>query len=130
MTGSIWDQVLARIETKVNQHTFLTWFKPTSFLADNGDRLKIRVPNPLFSDWLTKHYAVVLEEALAEVNRRGCGVSFVIEETAAPALPSPAVLVTEAKPPETDDMIAAHPAGLAARYSFDTFIVGPSNQFA
>ena len=37
MTGSnIWDQVLARIETKVNRHSFYTWFKPTSFVADDG----------------------------------------------------------------------------------------------
>ena len=31
MTGSnIWDQVLSRIEAKVNRHSFYTWFKPTS----------------------------------------------------------------------------------------------------
>ena len=30
MTGTnIWDAVLARIETKVNRHSFYTWFKPT-----------------------------------------------------------------------------------------------------
>ena len=40
MTGSnIWDQVLARIETKVNRHSFYTWFKPTAFVADDGDHL-------------------------------------------------------------------------------------------
>jgi chromosomal replication initiator protein len=132
MTGSIWDQVLARIETKVNQHTFLTWFKPTSFLADSGERLRIRVPNALFSDWLTKHYSVVLDEALTEVNRRGCGVSFVIEDAAPmPPMPSaPAAILADAKNPETEEIVAAEPGGLAPRYSFDTFIVGPSNQFA
>ena len=36
--GNIWDQVLARIETKVNRHSFYTWFKPTSFVADGGAR--------------------------------------------------------------------------------------------
>ena len=50
MTGGIWDQVLARIETKVNQHIYSTWFKPTSFfVADDGNLLRIRVPNALFS---------------------------------------------------------------------------------
>jgi len=34
MTGSnVWDQVLSRIETKVNRHIFYTWFKPTSFVG-------------------------------------------------------------------------------------------------
>jgi hypothetical protein len=32
--SNIWDQVLARIETKVNRHSFTPWFKPTAFVAD------------------------------------------------------------------------------------------------
>jgi hypothetical protein len=55
MDASIWDQILARIETKVNRHSFYTWFRPTALLADGGSQLTIRVPNPLFKDWLTKH---------------------------------------------------------------------------
>jgi chromosomal replication initiator protein len=133
MTATIWDQVLGRIETKVNQHTFSTWFRPTSFLADTGTLLRIRVPNALFSAWLPKHYSTVLEEALAEVDRRGCEVSFVTEE-AAPAdelvgrgVPTPTFVDLE---PRIDASAPVEPGGMSPRYSFDTFIVGPSNQFA
>ena len=128
--SSIWDQVLARIETKVNRHSFYTWFKPTSFIRDDGQVLRVRVPNALFRDWLTKHYPAVLQEALAEVNRRGCEVTFVTDE--APAAPLP----PEPDPPPTELLDEMEPGnaeptgGLAPRYSFDTFIVGPSNQFA
>jgi chromosomal replication initiator protein len=121
--ASIWDQVLARIETKVNSHIFVTWFKPTSFVADNGALLHVRVPNTMFSSWLKKHYSVVLDEALAEVNRRGCAVSFVTDEAEKPSE------VTEETTADADD-IDVQPGGLAPRYSFDSFIVGPSNQFA
>ena len=42
MTASnLWDQVLARIETKVNRHSFYTWFKPTAFLQDDGTTLTV-----------------------------------------------------------------------------------------
>jgi chromosomal replication initiator protein len=60
MDSSIWDQVLSRVETKVNRHSFYTWFRPTSLVTDNGSGLIIRVPNPLFTEWLTKHYSGVL----------------------------------------------------------------------
>ncbi len=49
---NIWEQTLARIETKVNRHSFYTWFKPTTCILDGGDHLTIRVPNGLFRDWL------------------------------------------------------------------------------
>ena len=128
MTGNIWEQILSRIETKVNRHSFYTWFKPTTFVADDGGALRIRVPNPLFRDWLTKHYASVLTDALAEVDRKGTSVSFVTDDEPVPQAAPPAVIepVFEPEVPLDDEQMG----GLAPRYSFDTFIVGPSNQFA
>ena len=126
MTGSnIWDHVLARIETKVNRHSFYTWFKPTAFVTDRDGSIRVRVPNALFRDWLTKHYAAVIDEALAEVQRPGAPVSFVTEDLPAP-LPEPA----PQPEPETEDTAQSDLGILSPRYSFDTFIVGSSNQFA
>ena len=135
MTGTnIWDQVLSRIETKVNRHIFYTWFKPTTFVADDGSTLRIRVPNALFRNWLTKHYAAVLEEALSEIDRRGTAIVFISESAEVPEPP----VVTAGGPtpaPErfSDSVVegdGSRSGSLAPRYSFDTFIVGPSNQFA
>ena len=130
MDASIWDQILSRVETKVNPHSFYTWFKPTAFVADGGSSITVRVPNPLFKDWLTKHYSVVLTEALAEVRRSDASLVFVAEGAAPPppALPEP-------PPPTGEPAAALHIAtpassGLNPRYTFDAFIVGPSNQFA
>jgi chromosomal replication initiator protein len=127
MTGSnIWDQVLARIETKVNRHSFYTWFKPTAFVADHDGAIRVRVPNALFRDWLTKHYAAVIEEALGEVQRAGSPIAFVTEDTPVPVVPD-----IPSEPEQLDDEAAGDDLGtLGPRYSFDTFIVGPSNQFA
>jgi len=123
--SNIWDLVLSRVEAKVNRHSFYTWFKPTSFVSDDGAAIRVRVPNGLFRDWLTKHYAAVLDEAFTEVDRAGATVSFVTEDA-----PIERAVGQDAEVPlrpETEDATAG---GLGPRYSFDTFIVGPSNQFA
>jgi chromosomal replication initiator protein len=122
---NIWEAVLSRIETKVNRHSFYTWFKPTAFVSEQGTGIRVRVPNMLFRDWLTKHYSAVLDEALREVERPGSTVEFVTEEVGAVTEPEAPVLEASIDP----DAETAQP-GLAPRYSFDTFIVGPSNQFA
>jgi len=129
METSIWDQILARVETKVNRHSFSTWFKPTAFVADGGRSITVRVPNPLFKDWLTKHYSVVLSEALAEVRRPEVSLVFVAEPgaTLPAAAEEPVIAPDEGNEVSTDGRT---PAGLNPRYTFDTFIVGPSNQFA
>ncbi len=126
MSGNIWDQVLSRIETKVNRHSFYTWFKPTTFVSDQDGGIRVRVPNALFRDWLTKHYGAVIAEALSEVNRSGSPVAFVTEDT--PTVPVPEPIAIE---PEVEEVAVEDDLGiLSPRYSFDTFIVGPSNQFA
>ncbi|HKT81385.1 MAG TPA: DnaA N-terminal domain-containing protein, partial [Vicinamibacterales bacterium] len=127
---NVWEQILARVETKVNRHSFYTWFKPTSFVRDDGATVTVRVPNPLFKDWLTKHYAGVIGEATAEVRKGALAVDFVAEnpaDTAVIALSPEEAVAFETAPTEPPP---PGPAGLNPRYTFDSFIVGSSNQFA
>lgn len=129
MTASIWDLILSRVETKVNRHSFYTWFKPTGFVSDGGGTITVRVPSPLFKDWLTKHYSGVLGEALADVKRPQSKVVFV-SDGAFPVPDDPPVPAPAQATPSPDVEAATPPGGLNPRYTFDTFIVGPSNQFA
>src|SRR4051812_32809063 len=126
---NLWEEILSRIETKVNRHSFYTWFRPTTFVADDRTSVTVRVPNALFKDWLTKHYSGVISEAMVEVKRPNLTVTF-LSETPGDA---PAVQLgpDEAAALETSMPAAVPgPAGLNPRYTFETFIVGTSNQFA
>jgi len=127
MTGTnIWDAVLGRNETKVNRHSFYTWFKPTSFVDEREGRVQVRVPNTLFRDWLTKHYSAVIDEAFTELDRPGTAIVFVTDE----AMPAPLPPVERPADATPAEQAATDEGALSARFSFDTFIVGPSNQFA
>lgn len=119
MVGAVnlWDDVLLRVEGKVNPHSFGTWFRPTQFRDLQGSALQVWVPNPQFREWLTRNYLGVIAEALEELGRADVKVSFLSEpDRAVAAEPS-----TEA------------PAGSTSmnpKYTFESFVVGSSNQFA
>ena len=72
----------------------------------------------------------MLSEALAEVRRPETSLVFVAEGAPIPVAPlsEPGVQITVSEP--ADGAAATALAGLNPRYTFDTFIVGPSNQFA
>jgi chromosomal replication initiator protein len=131
---NLWDELLTRIETKVNRHSFYTWFKPTSFLGQDGASISIRVPNPTFKDWLTRHYSGIIAESLADLDRADVTVHFVADgqSEAAPIVlgPNEAVVLQHTPPPAPTTPPITTNAGLNPRYTFDTFIVGSSNQFA
>ena len=128
---TIWNQVLTIIEGKVGPHSFSTWFKPTALLKDDGATLSIRVPNTLFVEWLPKHYSVVLSEALHEIGRTNAQLMFVplAEHDTGLAVE---IGIDEPGSPMPQAHAGPGPAsgGLNPRYTFDSFIVGPSNQFA
>ena len=148
IASNIWEEILSRVQAKVNRHSFYTWFKPTAFVADDGSTVTVRVPNALFKDWITKHYSGVIAEALHEIHRAEALVHFVASGTAeaeAPVSPLPqpvAHAITSAEPGTrqldastfSEDalppVMPTSSAGLNPRYTFDTFIVGSSNQFA
>src|SRR5690606_14721405 len=144
MAGTVWDDVLARVETKVNRYSYYQWFQHTALIDDLGHTLVVRVADPMVVDWLTKHYAVIIEDALGEVGRAGVSLQFRPEGSpadmtgiaagtpVAPAEPEPVPGEFDGDGTDGDEPIGPGGglAGLSPRYSFDTFIVGASNQFA
>lgn len=115
---TLWDEVLRRVEDKVNPHSFATWFRPTSALAEDGSRLVVNVPSAQFKDWISKNYQVVIGEALAELGRPEVEVTF---ECGARQ---------EAPRAVTAERESLAPSSLNGKYTFDSFVVGASNQFA
>jgi chromosomal replication initiator protein len=135
IAANIWDDILSRVQAKVNRHSFYTWFKPTAFVGDDGRNVTVRVPNALFKDWITKHYWGVIAEALEEIERSDALVNFVASGTAAAEIPPPPAPPAEPSADAVGDQLSTpapttSAAGLNPRYTFDSFIVGSSNQFA
>ena len=123
MADNVWNDILARVEAKINRHSYYTWFKPTSLVGAAGERLTIRVPNSQFRDWLAKHYTGVIDEAAREVRPDGVHLLFVTaDEADAPPAGAESDRNNRVPPPP--------PGVLSPRYTFDTFVVGSSNQFA
>ena len=116
---NLWDDVLARVESKVNRHSFATWFRPTTSLGLQGSTLHVRVPNAQFKDWLAKNYHSVITEALEELGRAEVHVLFDCEPDALLSADMPA---TDKETPTL--------APLNPKYTFESFVVGSSNQFA
>ena len=115
-----WQKVLDIVEKKINQQSYNTWFKPTQLLKHDDQALYVRVPNAYFEDWLNDHLDVVLEAAqLAGLG--DISVIYITEKTPVEVSSSPSQGKLDFE--SIDNM-------LNPKYTFDTFVVGSSNQFA
>ena len=130
---NLWEEILTRVETKVNRHSFYTWFRPTTFVTEDVGGLTVKVPNEVYTEWLTKHYAGVISEAMGELKRSDVPVQFVSDPALdTPPEPVPIELGSDETPTFDAGVQPATPgpASLNLRYTFDSFVVGSSNQFA
>ena len=129
---SAWDKVLQHMERRVNPHSFSTWFRPTRQEGSENGKLLIRVPTRMFRKRLTETYGELLQAVLHEIGTPDMRLEFVCTEPETPPASSAQAtgssLAMSNKQSRLDFDSVDHQ--LNPRYTFDTFVVGASNQFA
>src|SRR5215470_15743168 len=120
-------KVIASLQTKISGLNYNNWIKPATFRLES-QRLTIEVPNKFIRDWITENYLNLIKYELFKVTGDEHDISFRIVEE--PPSEAPAVESAPESTPATSQGAKKGQEGLNPKYTFDTFVVGSSNQFA
>ena len=123
--ANTWERFLEYVKPRVNPHTFSTWFQPTRLERVEGETLFVRVPKPMFRRVLTQTYGEIVKAVLNQIGMPKAQVQYVCAEEEPAAASSPAIPARQSR---LDFESTEHQLNL--RYTFDTFVVGKSNEFA
>ena len=149
ISPELWDTALQRLASRVSPQNFDMWLRPIECVSVDGSVLRLRAPNAYVRLWFESNY---LDAVLDEI-RASTGAELRVEfsaEAAAPAridavAPAPVSVVAaplaasssgQLAPITSDASVASEPdfppevANLNPRYTFDSFVSGPSNQLA
>jgi chromosomal replication initiator protein len=122
-----WETISQRLRESLNPSTFANWFGAATPVEQEGDRLVVAVPNEFTKTWIEGHFGSLLNAAAAE-HELVLELRVAVSEAVAAAKAAPEVSDT------ADDVVDAAPSpslrGLNPRYTFDLFVIGPSNRFA
>jgi len=124
--SELWARALADIKNQIGGQNFETWIAPIRFVARNKNEVILDVPNKFFRDWLTEHYASELERILTAAAKHDLRVIFQVNERAAKYATLDRGVKNNFK--ERDRPQRAN--NLVAKYTFENFVIGASNQFA
>ncbi|MBI2375748.1 MAG: chromosomal replication initiator protein DnaA [Deltaproteobacteria bacterium] len=122
----------AHLEARLSAHVFVTWFAPLRCVSETSEDLVLGVPNAFALNWINDHYRDVLDDSFRTT---GAGR---LELRIAPEDPKP-LARSDSKPQKVAAVElptvssapnAATRERLNAKYHFDAFVVGPSNQLA
>jgi chromosomal replication initiator protein len=122
----LWSAAVAEIKEQIGKQNFETWIKPISFVSRSKSEVVLDVPNKFFRDWLTEHYLEQIEAVLSALAKNDLKVVFGINEKLAGQASVEKPLKKDDKPREK----VPSNNNLVAKYTFQNFVVGASNQFA
>jgi chromosomal replication initiator protein len=125
----IWQNVLQVIRERVDATKYSTWFDPLKPLSLRGEMLRIAVPNKFIRAWLMENYQSLLVDTLLQLTGVPYQITFVVLDVPdLPAAQEPPIrhsIPTPVRPPVANGQATFNP-----RFTFETFVVGSSNQFA
>ena len=127
----VWRAVLGDLQLQLPRPTFETWLKNTEGIADRGDSFVVEAPSAFAVEWLERRMYHALQKTLEKVTGRSIELQLQVKSEAATYAVEQAV-----PPPEISDgaVAIANPLfevrSFNPKYSFDSFVVGPSNRLA
>ena len=125
-----WEAVLGRLQLQVTRPSFDTWLRGTVGVDMDDQTLVVAVPTPFAAEWLERRMHALIEDAVGAVTNASIGVAYHVgsgdlaqvtgsgstSHVAPTSTPVPTRLATDTP--------------LNPRYSFESFVVGGSNQLA
>ena len=124
-TEEIWSKSLLKISEKVGDSLFELWFKPMRLIQIKDRHVTVEIPNRFFREWIEDTYPSIIPDALEEVIGFPITARYKVTEKEDASLRR-----KESKLQNRKTRLASRGIYLNPKYTFDTFVVGPSNQFA
>jgi chromosomal replication initiator protein len=145
--GHYWNQLKESLRERLPSHVYATWVPQMVCLLDDGVTLSLGLADMFGLDWLNNHYKHVIQEELTKLGPAQLELKLApnaegdIEDSSdlsgpqSPSSPPRFAGPRASTPPPRPSSTATATEGpttptLNRRYTFATFVTGPSNQLA
>jgi chromosomal replication initiator protein len=122
----IWQEAQAQVKERLGTTIFETWILPLKIKRQSQDAILLEAPDTFFRDWVQKNYRAIIEESLHSL-----GLDAVRVELEANS-ETGEVAAKQAPVQHSVNISRSNSANLNlnSRYTFENFVIGPSNRHA
>ena len=133
---NLWKKVLSRLPDKISTQNIKTWIEPIRPVEMDSSTFRVEVPNKFIKDWIKDNYRQIISETIFEVTgnqlKLEININKNIKKSAEPEnqVKSKEIIEKTEKPKLDIPKEEMEFSNLNPSYTFDSFVSGPSNQFA
>ncbi|MCE4956694.1 chromosomal replication initiator protein DnaA [Macrococcoides caseolyticum] len=121
---TIWEKVLAKLQTKLTNASYDTWFSETKIKSLDNHQITILAPTDFNAEWLKKNYINLIQEVIEETIGEHLNIKVISDEFEDQEVELPPQKVEK---PSTQEIL---PSQLNTDNTFDTFVIGSGNRFS
>jgi chromosomal replication initiator protein len=122
--AELWETALGELQIQVNKPNYRTWLERTIGLSYQKGSFVIGVPNTFVAEYLDKNQRSLIEKVLTGITKRDIRVQFQVNES-----PQKPAVGSKSRGKHTSGQQSRLPL-FNPKYTFESFIVGSSNQLA
>lgn len=121
----IWNSGISQIEERVGNNITDLWFRPIKLTMVKERTITLEIPNRFFKDWIEDNYPDIVNETVGRIMGYPVTVRYKIAEKI-----DPDVKKMDMRLENRRQKLASRGIHLNPKYTFENFVIGPSNQFA
>jgi len=121
-----WEKARDIIKDRVGQASFDTWFSMLQVKEKNLETLIIETPDDFFKNWIIDHYQNFLQEIINQTAQNNIHLEFSVNSHLLKESTQNRLSNFEQKFKDTEKT----KSNLNPRFTFENFVIGPSNRFA
>ncbi len=127
MSEAMWTTVKEDLRGRIGRDSFRNWIEQMEFCGMTDQSANFSVPSKFFADWVERSFGQQIQSAFWDHGGKVVRLEFQINEVTAPA---PVKEAPKIAAPSNDELPDLPSNTLDARYKFDRFVVGKSNELA
>ena len=128
--AEVWTRILDRARHELPEQTFRTWLEQTEPLGLEGDTIIIGSPDQFAADWNESKHSELLSNLAPIALGHPLGVVFRVNEERKTRNQMDLFVAPPASTPVEKQKQGSINTQLSARYTFDHFVIGKSNELA
>ena len=121
----IWNSGLSQIEERIGNNITDLWFRPIKLSQVKEHTITLEIPNRFFKDWIEDNYPDIVNETIGGILGYPVTVRYKVAEKV-----DPDVKRMDMRLESRRQKLASRGIHLNPKYTFENFVIGPSNQFA
>ncbi len=128
-----WSNILEKIKEKSNAHVYSGWFESLELVHQEANTIILAAKSNFDKNWVENHYIDFISETINEIYNRKFEIKVVSSSKDQNTAKSPGKIKPALTIGRKTEFIARQTellGNLNPSYTFENFVVGPSNRFA